>query len=185
MLKQKLNSWLIVGLGNPGDLYQNTRHNIGQRFIIWLQVQSNFNEWKYNKYCLAMVSPKKQEVPMILAYPLVFMNQSGESVSRLQKYYKTPINHLIIIHDDSDLPFGTFKTQFNRGAAGHKGVISIIEALKTQQFYRVRIGIRPEKNKQKKAADFVLKKFTAKEEQKIPNLFTQINASLEKFLSHL
>ncbi len=175
------NSWLIVGLGNPNDLYQKTRHNIGQRFVKWFHTQYNFGAWKNSKYCLAMTTSQKiQNLSIILACPLVFMNESGESVRRLQKFYKISLDHLIVIHDDSDLLFGTFKIQWNRGAAGHKGIISIIDALQTKQFYRIRIGIRSDKNKHKKASDFVLENFTPEEDQIIPNLFIQIANSLEK-----
>ena len=135
---------LIVGLGNPGQKYKKTRHNVGHQVI--------------DKF------PKRKRV--ILFKPSVFMNQSGKAVKRLITNSQLPITNLWIIHDDIDIPLGKFKIQKGRGSAGHKGVESIIRELKTKDFWRVRIGICPEAGKPKNVEKFVLQKFT-KEEEKI------------------
>ena len=135
---------LIVGLGNPGQKYKKTRHNVGYRVI------EQF--------------PKRKGI--VLVKPQTFMNKSGKAVKRLITNSQLPITNLWIIHDDIDIPLGKFKIQKGRGSAGHKGVESIIRELKTKDFWRVRIGICPEAGKPKNVEKFVLQKFT-KEEEKI------------------
>jgi len=137
---------LIVGLGNPGKKYQNTRHNVGSRVIDELKVLDLKNA--------------------ILAKPKTFMNLSGKTVKPLVQRYKIPTPNLWVVHDDIDLPFGTIRIVKNRGSAGHKGVESIIKELGTKNFIRFRIGIQPKTGKPKTPERFVLQKFN-KEEEKI------------------
>jgi len=129
---------LIVGLGNPGKKYQDTRHNIGFGVIDKLQ----------------SLNLKK----VILAKPKTFMNLSGKAVKSLIKKYKIPTANLWVIHDDIDLPLGKIRIVKNRGAAGHKGVESIIKELGTKNFVRFRIGICPKTGKPKNIEKFVLQK---------------------------
>ena len=129
---------LIVGLGNPGKKYQDTRHNIGFRVIDKLQ---SLNLEK-----------------VILAKPKTFMNLSGKAVKNLLKTYHLKPNNLIVIHDDIDLPLGKIRIVKNRRAAGHKGVESIIKELVTKDFVRVRVGICPKTGKPKNVEKFVLQK---------------------------
>jgi len=138
--------FLIVGLGNPGKKYENTRHNIGSRMIEKLEPLNLEN--------------------VILTKPTTFMNDSGKAVKLLIKRYPRNSNNLIIVHDDIDLPLGKIKIVKNRGAAGHKGVESVIKELKTKDFNRIRIGICPETGKPKNVENFVLQNFK-KEEEKI------------------
>lgn len=164
----------IVGLGNPGLKFKKTRHNIGFRVLDVLQKENNFPKFKLDKKSRADISKGMidgQEV--ILAKPQTFMNDSGFAVKALTTNYQLPTTQLIIIHDDFDLAFGEVKIAENSGSGGHHGVQSIIDCLKTQNFKRIRIGIRPNyplpaTNYQLtiKAEDFVLKKFT-KDEEKI------------------
>lgn len=135
---------LIVGLGNPGKKYQNTRHNIGARMVDKLPKRSGF----------------------IVVKPKTFMNQSGKAVKALIKFYKIKPENLWIIHDDIDLPLGKIRISKGRGSGGHKGVQSIIDELGTKDFWRLRIGICPKEGKPKNIEKFVLQKFT-KEEEKI------------------
>ena len=134
--------FLIIGLGNPGKKYEKTRHNIG--FYVVDEI------------------PKRNN--LVMAKPQAFMNNSGKAVKVLIKHYRLNPENLIIIHDDIDLQLGKFKIQKNRGSAGHKGVQSIIKELGTKNFWRIRIGICPQKGKPKNVEKFVLKKFTKKEE---------------------
>lgn len=115
---------------------------------------------------------------IILAKPLTFMNDSGSAVQKLTNHYSLTTSHLIIAHDDIDIPFGEFKIQTNRGPAGHHGVESIIEHLGTKDFARVRIGIAPEHRS--KAMDHVLKKFSKDELTELSTLFSRIVQSLTK-----
>ena len=143
---------LIIGLGNPGKKYQNTRHNAGYMVIDELE--------------------KQKPEGFILFKPDSFMNESGRAVKSLLRSLashseaKLLSKNLIVVHDDIDIPLGQFKIQKGRGAAGHKGVQSIINELKTKDFWRIRVGICPKRGKPENVEKFVLQKFT-KEEQKI------------------
>lgn len=142
---------LIVGLGNPGSRYQKTRHNIGQRFVDALKAH------------MSDVKSKMSEIK--LHKTLIFMNESGKEVKELINNYQLAISNLLVAHDDLDLLPGKWKLQFNRSAAGHKGVQSIIDELGTQEFWRLRLGIgKPPADKT--ANQFVVEKPT-KEELKL------------------
>jgi len=147
---------LIVGLGNPGKKYERTRHNVGYIFIDELEKQN-----------LGGFSLSKTDT---------FMNESGKAVKKLISKSKFLISNsnLIIVHDDIDLPLGEFKIQKGRGAAGHKGVQSIIDSLGTKDFWRVRIGICPKEGKPKNVEKFVLQKFTKDEERILGGVISEI-----------
>ena len=149
---------LIVGLGNPGEKYTKTRHNIGFRVIDQLQ----------------SLNLKK----VILAKPKTFMNLSGKAVKSLITKYKMPTTNLWVIHDDIDLPLGKIRIVKNRGSAGHKGVESIIRELKTKEFIRFRIGISQLAQNQK-SNEFVLKNFTKNEEKIVKKLIKKIAEAIE------
>ena len=175
---------LIIGLGNPGIKYENTRHNIGFAIIDNLQSTiNNFSDWKQEKKLLAKISNGKiDKEKIILTKPQTFMNNSGVSVKKIIRNWKTSlqkvaksnreIKNLIVIHDDVDLPLGKIKIVKNRGAGGHKGVQSIINELKTKNFIRIRIGIKPKIKKLKNVEKFVLQKFN-EEEKKIVKKITE------------
>jgi PTH1 family peptidyl-tRNA hydrolase len=136
---------LIVGLGNPGKKYEKTRHNLGFRVVDELGF--------LNREKIVLVKPK------------TFMNLSGKTVKSLIKKYKMPIINLWVAHDDIDIPLGKIRISKGRGAAGHKGVESIIKELGTKNFIRFRIGILPKTGKPKKPEKFVLQKFNKNEER--------------------
>jgi len=115
---------LVVGLGNPGKEYENTRHNTGQIMV-------------------GMVEKKLDEMKIKFITPDNFMNNSGKAVAPLIKT-KKDLENLVVIYDDIDLPLGKMKISFNRSSGGHKGLNSIIKALKSEEFLRIRIGISPE-----------------------------------------
>ncbi|MGC8651095.1 MAG: aminoacyl-tRNA hydrolase [Minisyncoccia bacterium] len=173
--------FLLIGLGNPGSLYQNTRHNIGQTFLSWFKDQVSASLFKKDSKNMAQISFLINEnKALILALPLVFMNESGKVVKKLVESYHLPPENIIIIHDDNDLMVGHFKISFNRGSAGHKGVESIINHLKTKQFYRLRIGIHPLKPQRQKAGDLVLKKFSLEEKKIITDNFILMKKAVEE-----
>lgn len=137
---------LVVGLGNPGKEHLKNRHNAGHLFVDYLEVKKD----------------KKEVVTINAVKTTVFMNQSGDEVASLVKRRKIPLSHLVVAHDDIDLPLGEVKLQFGRGSAGHKGVESVIESLETKDFWRLRFGIE----KPPKGVDgeqFVLSDFTEEE----------------------
>lgn len=139
---------LIVGIGNPGKKFTNTRHNVGSRVVGELELL-NFRN-------------------VVLSKPTTFMNESGKAVKKLTHDLRLITNDLWVIHDDLDLPLGEVRIVKNRSSAGHKGVQSIIDELKTKNFARFRIGIKPTAQNLRPATidKFVLQKFN-KEEEKI------------------
>lgn len=145
---------IIVGLGNPGDSYKNTLHNIG--FIVLDEFASqlglNFSfESKFNAFIA-----KNSEY--ILVKPSTFMNNSGYAVSKVVDFYKSTLDNLIVIHDDLDLPPNSIRFQKGVGSAGHNGVSDIIEKLNSKDFYRLRVGIGRPSLKSCEVSDYVLSK---------------------------
>ncbi|NCO23373.1 aminoacyl-tRNA hydrolase [bacterium (Candidatus Moisslbacteria) CG12_big_fil_rev_8_21_14_0_65_36_11] len=153
---------LIVGLGNPGSQYKKTPHNIGKEILEDFAKDFAFPPFKDNKKeAFSVTSKKILNQKIILAKPLIYMNDSGRAVKNLLLYFKLNPEDLWIIHDDLDLNFGKIKISKNRSSAGHKGVESIIDALHTKNFTRFRIGINP--GFKPEATSFVLKKISKKE----------------------
>jgi PTH1 family peptidyl-tRNA hydrolase len=153
---------LIVGLGNPGKAYSLTRHNIGFRCINYLSRQHNISLTR--RQCQAQVGTGEiAGTPVVLAKPLTFMNSSGEAVSSLMQRFHIPVNDLVVVYDDLDLPAGKIRLRLGGSAAGHKGVESIISWLQSQDFARVRIGIgHPPAGKQD-VISFLLSNLTSEE----------------------
>ncbi|MDD4412227.1 MAG: aminoacyl-tRNA hydrolase [Patescibacteria group bacterium] len=139
---------IIVGLGNPGDKYQKTRHNVGWLALDLIATKYNL-KWREEKKWQALVAEFNGD---LLVKPLTFMNLSGESLAKIMNYYKLIdasakpdySQTLIVIHDDLDLDLGRFKVTADSSSAGHNGIKSIINLLKTQQFTRYRIGVKTE-----------------------------------------
>lgn len=148
---------IVAGLGNPGLAYGNTYHNVGFLALDYLSLGTPENEWRKSKKFSYLKVDK-----LILVKPGVFMNKSGEALKQALRYFKTKPENLLVVHDDSDIELGKYKIAFSRGAAGHRGVASVINNLKTNDFWRVRIGVR---NRRGKAGDFVLEKIKRPEEK--------------------
>lgn len=163
---------LIIGLGNPGKKYANTRHNLGFMAVAALHEALKaygINDWELSKKFNAEVSGcTVHNEKIVLAKPMTFMNDSGQAVQLLMRYYKIPPRYLIVAHDDKDLPLGAIKVQTDRGHAGHNGVASIIEHIGAQDFTRIRLGIASENTKKMTdVADFVLSKFGLLERRRV------------------
>lgn len=168
---------LIIGLGNPEDQYSGTRHNIGFAIINQLAKENSFPDFKLQKKFQAEISEGTiNGEKTILAKPQAFMNNSGQAVKALVDYHKT--DNLFVIHDDIDLPLGEMKISRGRGSAGHKGVESIIQHLKTKDFTRVRIGICPKEGKPENVEKFVLERFPAEEQEEIKGAVSEIDKKL-------
>ena len=152
--------YLIVGLGNPGEEYKHTRHNAG--FLIIDRLLNVLDiKLKRRKYYLWTEGAIKGK-PVIIGKPRQFVNLSGEAVERMMNDFCIGTEKILLIHDDIDLPLGNVKFQKNRGSAGHKGVESVIERLKTTHFQRIRIGIGrnfPVEGEKKDVRDYVLTGF--------------------------
>jgi PTH1 family peptidyl-tRNA hydrolase len=136
---------LIVGLGNPGIEYQFTPHNLG--FLTIDRIASDRGAEVRNRQCQALTGRTQiGDEPVLLAKPETFMNLSGLSVRQLlDEYQLQPVSDLVVIYDELDLPMGTIRIRQRGSSAGHNGMESIIGALGTQEFLRVRLGIAPEK----------------------------------------
>ncbi len=159
-----LDTFLIIGLGNPGREYKDNRHNIGFMLIDRLALKLNARGMKLQAKAI-VTSALYEERKIILAKPQTYMNLSGQSVQGLLHFYKVPTENLIIAHDDLDLPFGTIRIRPGGGPGGQKGMASTIELLGTKDFPRLRLGIgRPPGRMDPK--NYVLQDFS-KEEQKI------------------
>lgn len=160
--------YLIVGLGNPGKNYQYTRHNLG---FLTLQTLAGRHQIPLEKkkfesrYGLGEILQEK----VLLLTPMTYMNLSGQAVGSFLRYYHILPEHLVVVHDDLDLPWTRIRIAPKGGAAGHKGILSIIEHLNTQEFIRVRMGIsRPAGEIPPEA--YVLETFSAEEKKEIPTL---------------
>jgi len=162
---------LIVGLGNPGIKYEKTRHNIGWRIIEELFRQMGIEQWKMEmKFNAFEAQNIINQEKIILIKPQTFMNNSGRSVKSTIDYYKIPVENILVIHDEIDLPLGEIRIQQERGSAGHKGVESIIEHLGTNNFNRMRVGIKSDKQEVIETEKFVLQSFTSEEEKIIQEI---------------
>ncbi len=194
---------LVVGLGNPGEKYQNTRHNLGFLALDALlekfePVEKTFWEEKKDlKSTIKLLStksqPPKADSQVILAKPLTFMNNSGFAISRILNYYKIPAEEMVVIHDDLDMPFGRIKVRFGGSAGGHRGVESVINTLGNDRFLRIRLGIgdpRRIPNKQIKSKnyrnveEYVLANITSAERGKVKTMLKETVRIIELILKH-
>ena len=158
---------MIFGLGNPGEEYALNYHNVGQ-FYVDLIAKSTFKKYRNFEF--------SKKDGFIFVKSLTFMNQSGLAAKEALKYFNLKPENLLVVHDDSDIPLGQHKFSFDQGSAGHNGVSSIITHLKTQAFFRERIGVR--KNQKIKAGEFVLKSMSKKELDLLKKMFLEIQGSL-------
>jgi peptidyl-tRNA hydrolase, PTH1 family len=183
---------LIVGLGNPGEKYEKTRHNLG--FMAVEHFLKNFmsaksTSWENSskfKSDIAQIAwqPKHGTLEkVILAKPKTFMNNSGLAVKIISDFYKISPDHLWIIHDEIDLPLGTLKIRFGGASAGHRGVESIIEHLGVDKFWRFRMGIGEKRelngSRIKNVDDFVLGTFSGQEKGKLKVLLKRSVEAIE------
>ncbi|OGN74967.1 MAG: aminoacyl-tRNA hydrolase [Chloroflexi bacterium GWB2_54_36] len=172
---------MLVGLGNPGREYRDSRHNAGFMVIDRLAADLGVKLTRVQNRALTG-SGAIGEVKIVLTKPQTYMNLSGESVSGLLRFYKIPHENLIVIHDDIDLPFGVLRMRPGGGSAGQKGVQSIIERIGTQDFPRLRFGIgRPAGPKG--GAGYVLNHFHAEEQKELPFLIDAAAAAVRVFVT--
>ncbi len=167
---------LIVGLGNPGKKYQNTRHNIGF-LVVDRWAKAEMLSWRISADWLSYFIKTDQYV---LIKPTTFMNKSGVATAAVANFFKIDKKDILVIHDDLDLPFGKIRLSFDSISAGHRGIDSIIESLAGVDFGRLRIGIG--KPKGKDAEKYVLEEFTEDEKKQIDDT---ISISIEAIKSYL
>lgn len=160
--------YLIVGLGNPGREYQQNRHNVGFMVIDRLAQRLGAGFSRLEQKAL-ITKTDHQGRRLILAKPQTYMNLSGKAVGALLRYYKVPLENLMVAYDDVDIPFGTLRLRYAGGAGGQKGMKSIIQQLGTQDFPRLRVGIDRPPGRMA-AADYVLQDFSRDEVEMLPQI---------------
>ncbi len=172
--------FLIVGLGNPGPEYKSNRHNVGFMVLDTLAegLGTKFGKMQDNAL-IAQVN--HEEHRLILAKPRTFMNKSGIAVGQLQRFYKTPLEKLIIVYDDVDLPFESLRLRAEGGSAGHNGMKSIIERLGSQGFARLRVGVGRPKGRMR-TPDHVLQDFSRGEKEALPFVQRRAAEAVEKWV---
>jgi len=182
---------LIVGLGNPGEKYEGTRHNAGRMALEYFRKQHEFSEWRFDKKLNAQVAEGKiGKEKVTLVTPDTFMNNSGRAVGQLVKSKKAALD-LLVVYDDLDLPLGSMKISFGRSSGGHNGLESIIRSVKTKDFPRVRLGVSPatpggktrKPAGEKKVLDFLLGGFSNKEEESLKKIFKKAGEAMELSVS--
>ena len=170
---------IVVGLGNPGRQYQDTRHNIG--FLVVDELARRWGAMPWKRRYEAEVSEHRAIGPVLLVKPQTFMNLSGASVREAAKFYKTPSTDIIVVHDDLDLPTGRLRIRERGGSGGHKGIASILAQLGTDEFARVRFGVgRPPAGWE--TADYVLGRFAAEELAAVKDAITKAADAIEAIL---
>ena len=184
---------IIIGLGNPGKEYTNTRHNTGFFLLDKIREKYDFPEFEFNKKLNSEISLSPSpfgrgardegENKIILAKPQTFMNLSGEAVKNILGFYKLTPENIIVIQDDIDLPVGKYKLTDDSSSAGHNGVQDIIDILGTQKFRRIKIGVGNADLRSKiNPEDFVLQKFSGEELETIKKTSEEILIDLQDLL---
>lgn len=170
---------LVVGLGNAGDRYAGTRHNVGAMTVAELAARAGAKLSAHRSRAMVAETRMRPGAPrLVLAQPLCFMNLSGGPVSALLKYYGLEAGNAAVIHDDIDLPFGAVKLKRGGGESGHNGLRDITKALGTKDYVRVRVGVgRPPGRMD--AADYVLKRFPASQSAELALLLAEAADAVE------
>lgn len=163
---------LVVGLGNPGNEYKDTRHNIG-----YMVLDNYLGSVEWQKKFQGLIYKKNNT---LFLKPTTYMNLSGISVKKVIDYYKIPIDNILIIHDDLDLPLGKYRVKLNSSSGGHNGVKSLISELNTQNFCRLKIGISHDKKIP--TVDYVTSNFSSKELEEITKNFCIYNEIIDNFI---
>ncbi len=179
-------AWIIVGLGNPGEEYENTRHNTG-RMALEAYAKKAGAIWKEDKKAkLHSTGASVGKNLMALVLPDTFMNKSGAAVAKFVKSQKAA-EKMVVVYDDLDLPLGKIKLSFDRGSGGHKGIESIEKQVKTRKFTRIRIGVSPETPGGKlkkpqgedKVVDFILAPFKSAEMDELKKVFKKVGEVID------
>lgn len=174
--------WLIVGLGNPGMVYEKTRHNAGFMTMDYLakQEQIEINRMKFKAYCADVTLEGKR---CLILKPQTYMNNSGEAVVEAMQFYKLDMQHLIVVFDDISLPAGKLRIRRKGSAGGHNGIKSIIELTGSEDFSRIKLGVGQKPHKNMNLADWVLSKFTEQELQEMQKSCANAYESLKLMIN--
>ncbi|MDF2379515.1 MAG: aminoacyl-tRNA hydrolase [Candidatus Gracilibacteria bacterium] len=173
---------LLIGLGNPGDKYLKTRHNIGFRVIDAFLKPFDGESTSCSKFNAEVTELTTPDSKLLVIKPMTFMNLSGESAQQFVNFYKlNPEEDILICYDDKDLMFGTLRERSEGGSGGHNGIKSLSSHLGTQKYHRLKFGVGHEDQKIPTDA-FVLQKFNKEEEEQLPVLIGQAVKKIEEWL---
>jgi PTH1 family peptidyl-tRNA hydrolase len=176
-----MTAWLIVGLGNPGPSYSGHRHNVGAMVVDELAVRTG-GTLRSHRARAAAAEVRIEEQRAVIARPLCFMNESGGPVAGLMSFFKIPVENLIVIHDEIDIPFAEVRLKVGGGEGGHNGLRSVTKSVGTRDYLRVRVGVgRPPGRMD--AADFVLHDFSSTERREVPLLISDAADAVERLVS--
>jgi len=172
---------LIVGLGNPGEEYEGTRHNVGFACLNMFARKNTFDPWMHKKDLKCeLTQTTLGDTRVILCKPLTFMNLSGEAVQAVQHFYKLSNQQTIVVHDELDVNFGQIRMRIGGSSAGNNGIKSVTQHI-GEDYGRVRIGIGPKTPAQMDTADFVLQEFSAAEQEKLPAMLREVGSVLSEY----
>ena len=177
------NILMLVGLGNIGAKYQGTRHNIGFECLdLLIDKYQEMSNWVEKKDLKCYLSSGRFGDSMVIAIkPTTYMNLSGEAVALALSFYKVQLEHLVVVHDDLDIDFGSIRIRYGGSDAGHNGIKSINNKI-GEDYGRIRIGIGPKKPEEIDSADFVLQSFSTQEQKQIENMKRECSAILSEFI---
>ena len=173
--------WLLVGLGNPGDKYDNTRHNVGFAAIDQLAEELRVPVQKL-KYRALTQTVELGGAKVLLMKPITYMNLSGEAVGEAARFFKIPADHVLVLSDDVSLPVGKLRVRRGGSAGGHNGLKSIIQHLGTDQFPRVKIGVGEKPHPDYDMADWVLGKFAGEDLKTITQAIQRAGKAAECYI---
>jgi PTH1 family peptidyl-tRNA hydrolase len=173
--------WLIVGLGNPGAEYAGNRHNAGYMVADLLADRAGAR-LRRSKFRASVGDGRLAGLPVTVAKPLTFMNESGGPVAALRGYYRVPPGRIVVLHDELDLPFGTIRLKLGGGDNGHNGLRSVTAALRPGDYYRLRFGIGRPPGRMDPAA-FVLRDFAPAQRKELPYLIDRSADAVEALLA--
>jgi len=172
---------IIVGLGNPGKEYEGTRHNVGFTIIDKLSEKGKWQENSTGVLEYFWITRGKEKIELVK--PQTFMNNSGKALAYVRKKHpKLSPSNILIIHDDLDIELGRVKMTYAKTSGGHKGVESVIKSLRTDKFWRLRVGIKPKRATTRSPKDFILGKFTPAEQKLITKNTKKIIEGIELWL---
>lgn len=158
---------IIIGLGNPGSEYDNTRHNAGFMMVDRFKEKNGFSDFQFNKKFNCEIASAQEDDKLVIAKPQTFMNNSGEAVRSLLDFYKLSPDDIIVVHDDLDIELGKYKVATDSSSAGHHGVQDVFDKLGTQKICRIRVGVGQVKDGalvcRLDASDYVLQKMSPEE----------------------
>jgi peptidyl-tRNA hydrolase, PTH1 family len=173
---------LVVGLGNPGPDYADTRHNIGFRVVELLAARAGGGRFSKHRTNADVLEGRLAGRRVVLAKPRTYMNVSGGPVAGLAKYFSVPVEDLVVVHDDLDLGFGVVRLKRGGGEGGHNGLRSISRSTGSKDYLRVRVGIGRPPGRQD-AADFVLRDFSSTERKELDLLLVEAADAVESLLA--